>query len=155
MQSRTLKHCEPWSNCSLVQCLYCLQFWLSGDNNEVTDYERAGKLFLVTLSANGLWFMKLSMRKEFRTHALDKKFYEWDFLVQYVWFQPHCVLFSSPGTKWQGELLWSVFVRCLLTFDLLNPWPNFEIISHKWSLGGPLQKIFKWFWSIAYLGQRG
>ena len=71
------------------------------------------------------------------------------------------IFFSSPVTKWQGELLWSVFVRrqavnfWLKQQLLLSPWHNFEIISHIWSLGSPLPILFKWFWSVAYLGHRG
>ena len=37
---------------------------------------------------------------------------------------------------------------------LLNHWLDFDQTSKEWSLVSPLSKLFKWFWSIAYLGHR-
>ena len=37
---------------------------------------------------------------------------------------------------------------------LLNHWLDFDQTSQEWSLVVPLSKLFKWFWSIAYLGHR-
>ena len=37
---------------------------------------------------------------------------------------------------------------------LLNHWLDFDQTSQEWSLVGPLSKLFKWFWSVAYLGHR-
>ena len=81
-----------------------------------------------------------------------------------VWF------FSSPELKAQGELLWSLTVRrrrhrpyvrpsvrpstIFKQHLLLNHWLDFDQTSQEWSLVGPLSKLFKWFWSIAYLGRR-
>ena len=65
--------------------------------------------------------------------------------------------------KAQGELLWSLTVRrhpsvrpstMFKQHLLLNHWLEFDQTSQEWSLVGPLSKLFKWFWSIAYLGHR-
>ena len=76
---------------------------------------------------------------------------------------------SSTEPKAQGELLWPYTVRrrrrpsvrpsvCPSTIFkqhlLLNHWLDFDQTSQEWSLVGPLSKLFKWFWSIAYLGHR-
>ena len=38
---------------------------------------------------------------------------------------------------------------------LKNCWSNFNIISQKWSLGGPLPKLFKELWYVKKHGRQG
>ena len=74
------------------------------------------------------------------------------------------LVFSSPELKAQGEVLWSLTVRrrryrrhpstIFKQHLLLNRWLEFDQPSQEWFLVGPLSKLFKWFWSIAYLGHR-
>ena len=82
----------------------------------------------------------------------------WEFVSLFFFV---CWLFRSPEPKAQCELLWSVFVRSLLSVNfflkrrfLLNYWSKFHITSHECSPWCPVSKLHNCFHSTEQEGRQ-
>ena len=62
---------------------------------------------------------------------------------------------SKNSIPWRTLVAMATKVKNFKNLLLRNHWLNLKIISQKWSLGGPLPKLFKEIWYIKKHGRQG
>ena len=126
--------------------------------------------FLAHLSYSGelLWsvsvrrpaYVECRMSDVVRPHFLNNISSEttgWK-LMKLGWDIPWMVPYQSCSKNsipWRTLVAMATKVKNFKNLLLKNHWSNFKIISQKWSLGGPLPKLFKEFWYIKKHGRQG
>ena len=79
-------------------------------------------------------------------------------LMKLGWDIPWMVPYQNCSKNfipWRTLVAMATKVKNFKNLLLKNHWSNFKIISQKWSLGGPLPKLFKEFWYVKKHGRQG